>query len=235
MRPNLCEMMREVYPSQRRLPMVSRIHCAAPIWGKLLRLLSSLPAGVPDLTEHVLKVAFESAKAVRRLGGRPLLYWITTHWPPPIEGPDPLGSYVCLQSGKKEAAAELRPGDIVFVYEYRNGPAVRSSGKVIRRKKGLMGIIAMAQARGRVRKNPRPAERLADGTVKNWKWIVPLERGPSTGFIGRAVLNRLLGFGEGYMWRACGLLNSGLKEIKDEVVAAKLVSVFSKKRAVELK
>ena len=57
-------------------------------------------------------------------------YWLTAHWPPLQEwAKPPLGVY--LADGRQEAGQDLRPGDLVFVYQAKTGKP-RKDGKPYR-------------------------------------------------------------------------------------------------------
>jgi hypothetical protein len=51
-----------------------------------------------------------------------LNYWLTTHWPPRVgDDPNNVANGVWLPDGREKADAELKKGDIVFVYQSRSG------------------------------------------------------------------------------------------------------------------
>jgi hypothetical protein len=151
-------------------------------------------------------------------------YWLTTHWPPRTDDPNPSQHYgVWLQEDKLHVAGEMDAGDLVLIYESGSGNAVKEtyadgSTKVIRRHPGKQGVVTLAKILDRPSQpeNSRP-EQYADGSHKWWKYMAPTQPLNSAGFIGRAELAEMLGYSPNNVFRGYGTDHSGLAEISRDL------------------
>lgn len=145
-------------------------------------------------------------------------YWLTTHWPPRTgDKRDPNG--IWLAEGRQAAGADLRPDDIVFIYESATGRdeilyGTDGSPKTVRSVAGSEGIIAVCRVTRELATDGVEEEsKYSDGSKIWWRWYAPTEIISTAGFVSRLKLNRILGFKPGNRFRAAGELKSGLKKL----------------------
>ena len=142
-------------------------------------------------------------------------FWITTHWPP-LEGHENVEwrYHIFLPDGREQAGEELRPGDLIFIYESKTGrPLSNSTRKYI---VGREGIVALVEAKSRVvEHNNVTPEEYADGSVICWKWQARTEVN-RMGFCSRIQVCRALGYNRNYTLRGFGDHRSGLKKLTME-------------------
>jgi hypothetical protein len=165
-----------------------------------------------------------SGKAVPAELGDDRGYWVTTQWPhatdtdsnTPHDG-------VYLPDDRKEAGRNLKPGDLVAIYESLGGREIvirEMSGKKRkvprhRGKEGVVGIVAVVSS---LHENPgAEPEEYDDGTKIWWRWYAETKPYLLSGFLAREELNHILGYEPGNILRGFGDLHSGLKKVtKDE-------------------
>ncbi len=144
-------------------------------------------------------------------------YWLTTHWPPTEDYPDPTGVY--LPDGRQAAGQNLRREDTVFVYESRTGPIILErlpdgTQRQVRHLEGREGIIAVTEALDEIQQDRRiePTEYVGRNPIR-WCWFAPTRENMFNGFVPRREVNRILGYHLNNPMRGFGTLHSGLKEI----------------------
>ncbi len=150
-------------------------------------------------------------------------YWITTHWPRrEDESIDEPHSGVWVQDGKQHLIDRVAPGDLVFIYESRSGPAalreyVDGTTRRIACRQGREGIVALVEVTDRAfqPEDSRP-ERYDDGTTLWWRYCAPTRSANSSGFLSRIEVAALLAYSERYVFRGFGDEHSGLKKITEE-------------------
>jgi hypothetical protein len=163
---------------------------------------------------------------LRKERASPVKYWLTTHYPPRIDDPDPGVHYgVWLQPDKLHVAANMAEGDLVFMYETQGNrdDAVcetysDGSPKVIPRRRGKQGLVTLAEILDRPsHEEGRGPEHYADGNQRWWKYLAPTRNVNSSGFIPREELAAMLGYSRAYVFRGFGTGRSGLREIPEDL------------------
>lgn len=146
-------------------------------------------------------------------------YWLTTQWPP-REGATTDGhSGIYLAEDNERAGLDIRPGDIVFIYESKGGRTeVREdvSGKKHYYKKieGREGIVSVAEVTSSLmRDDTSEITRYANNTEIRWLWYANTSTLSNQGFVHRKEVNRILGYRENNPMRALGEMHSGLKKL----------------------
>lgn len=147
-------------------------------------------------------------------------YWVTTQWPhrtdQDINSPR---TGVYLPDGREAAGADLRPGDLVAVYEAKTGRSlIRKSlsgeQEVIDCHEGRQGIVALIKITSELcSSDETPSQKYTDGSEIWWRWYADAEPYSSSGFLPRVELNRALGYALGNPLKGFGDLHSGLKKI----------------------
>lgn len=147
-------------------------------------------------------------------------YWVTTQWPHRQGTPkDAPREGVYLPDDRKEAGADIRPGDLVVVYESKGGrDLVRKdvSGKkeTVKHHVGREGVVSILRITSRLYADDESEEQeYSDGTKIWWKWYADTEPYFSSGFLPRQELNVLLGYKIDNALRGFGDKHSGLKKI----------------------
>jgi len=140
-------------------------------------------------------------------------YWLTLHWPFPIDVDPATREGVWLKDELRHAANELAIGDRILVYETKSGPKVRTStGQIKNRRVGQMGIVACLEATSAL----VPVTEFPWDELLKWAWKIRT-RPVATGFIPQRNCNRVLGYDENYQWRGFGRPHgSGLREISSD-------------------
>ena len=155
---------------------------------------------------------------------RHMKYWLTTHWPPRVDAPDPdRHQGVWLQHDKLQVAKGMASGDLVLIYEAGSGKTIRErypdgSPKDVPRRRGKQGVVALARILDQPseREGSQP-DHFSDGSQRFWKFMAPTESLNSAGFISRTELAEMLGYNVRYAFHGFGKENSGLKEISEEL------------------
>jgi hypothetical protein len=162
-------------------------------------------------------------------------YWITTHWPRRVGDPRPLGNGVYLSHEKGEVGRDLRPGDLVLVYQSESGRTrvvteIDGTTHTAACEKGKGGVVAIGRALSTMQRDEEAeVEQYTDGTAIHWEWRAPLEVLSTSGFVAREDLNRILGYKPNYNFRGFGDRSSGLKKI-DEATYVELETAFRESR-----
>jgi hypothetical protein len=133
-------------------------------------------------------------------------YWLTAHWPPLQEwAKPPLGVY--LADGRQEAGQDLRPGDLVFIYQTKTGKP-RKDGKPYRL--GREALVFLVRATTRIKEfSEEEREVYKDGTTLWWKWQAKTSL-EEYGFCPRQIVCQVLGYNPNYNFRGFGKQHSGL-------------------------
>ena len=167
-------------------------------------------------------------------------YWITTHWPQRIDDDaSNIGSGVYVPGGRQRAANGMAAGDMLVVYETRNGRTkiqVHQDGSrtEIPCKQGREGMICYGTIEAAIAADPESeATSYNDGTEIWWRWYAPVSVLSRSGFIPRPRVLELLGYNTDWNLRGFGDYHSGLKEISKEVFD-QLVREFHGARPINL-
>jgi len=142
---------------------------------------------------------------------------MTTHWPLLTTEAGPLSLNVWLQDGKQSVGADLRPGDLVLIYQTLDGPGVRqllASGesRLVRRGRGKGGVVAIMSITGLLARDPEAVpEEYQDGRERLWNWTASLRLLSIGGFVERSAVAKALGYLPNYSFNGFGELKSGLK------------------------
>src|SRR5687767_4028726 len=108
-------------------------------------------------------------------------YWITTHWPPRLGDPRPVGHGVYLPLDRADVGKDFAGGDLVLVYQAQSGRVelrTEIDGTVRRVPclPGKGGIVAIGRAlRAMGRDETSEVEHYVDGSSIHWAWFAPLE------------------------------------------------------------
>ena len=160
-------------------------------------------------------------------------YWLTTHWPPREDVPSTQSPYgVWVQNKKEHLINRVSPGDLVLIYETRNGRTqvrdfANGSTQEIACRPGRAGIVALVEVTGRAeRLNESFEEHYTNGSKAWWRYCAPTQPINSAGFIPREVVNTILGYARNNVFRGFGDGHSGLKEITS-VVFNNLLQLFT--------
>ena len=104
-------------------------------------------------------------------------YWLTQHWPHPVNPSDDFPWSVYLQDRYREKGEQVSPGDKVVFYETGRGKPHRKPGtrEVVKLHRGRQGVVGVAEAAERVRCRNIPVLEYEDGTELNWQWEVPCQ------------------------------------------------------------
>lgn len=137
-------------------------------------------------------------------------YWLTVHWPPLQEwAKPPMGVYVA--DGRQEAGRDLRPGDLIFIYQAKTGKP-RKDAKPYRL--GREGIVFLVRATtGIEERSEEEPEIFKDGTTRWWKWQAKTSL-EECGFCPRQVVCQVLGYDLNYNFRGFGKQRSGLAPLE---------------------
>ena len=118
-------------------------------------------------------------------------------------------------------AADVKPGDMLLVYESQTGQNYYSEDGdgnkiIVKHERGRGGIISIARITGHLQQiiNSKPTKYI-DGSVRNWNWWVDGELVNDSGFVNRRTTAKLLGYNENYNFRGFGKKRSGLKKITE--------------------
>ena len=161
-------------------------------------------------------------------------YWVTTKWPHSIEDDrDEFHYGVYLPDGRESAAYDMRPNDIVFIYESKNGrieKRVKDDGsfQYIKNHNGKEGIVAIVKVTSKIYEivDSEPTK-YKDGTEIWWRYAVDTDHISSNGFVPRVKLNEVLSYKPRYNLRGFGNMHSGLKEVSKEQ-GTELIKEFEK-------
>lgn len=162
-------------------------------------------------------------------------YWITTHWPAREGDVRPIGNGIYLPHDRRNVGRELRPGDLVLVYQAQTGRTlIRTDADGTTRRipclPGKGGIVAIGRALSAMyHDDAAEVEHYTDGTAIHWAWHAPLEVLSTSGFVSRFDLNRILGYQPSYSFRGFGDQKSGVKEI-DEATYLTIEHAFRSSR-----
>ena len=143
----------------------------------------------------------------------------------------PLGNGVYLSHEKGEVGRDLRPGDLVLVYQSESGRTrvvteLDGTTHTAPCEKGKGGVVAIGRALTTVQRDEEAeVEQYTDGTAIHWEWRAPLEVLSTSGFVPRGELNRILGYKPTYNFRGFGDRSSGLKKI-DQATYVEIEAAF---------
>ena len=150
-------------------------------------------------------------------------YWLTTQWPPRENNPERLTDPgVHVQDGVQDVLAEMRPGDLVFIYESKSGQdrveeSADGQKSVVKTIAGRGGVIALARiTTPATARNDVPPELFVSGDVKWWRFRADAEVLNSVGFVPRPQLAGLLGYSKDYAFRGFGDRHSGVKRLSED-------------------
>jgi len=104
-------------------------------------------------------------------------FWVTIHWPHPVNPADEHEWFVYLQHQYKAKGEQVSPGDMVVFYETGKGKPHHRNGtsELVRLKKGRKAVIGIAEAAGHLRESTtgHKVREYEDGETLNWAWEVP--------------------------------------------------------------
>lgn len=150
-------------------------------------------------------------------------YWVTTQWPHRIdEDQNAPRTGIYLPDGREAAGADIRPGDLVAVYEAKDGRALirkNLSGEeeVLKCHQGRQGIVALIRITSNLCADDAiPLQKYTDGTKILWRWYADAEPYSTSGFLSRIDLNNILGYAPNNPLKGFGDRHSGLKKITQD-------------------
>jgi len=150
-------------------------------------------------------------------------YWITTHWPnSTLNEKYEIHNNVYVPDTRESAVKDMKKGDIVFIYESRNGRTekrtlVDGTVEFYPCHIGKEGIVSIAEVISPVYENEgsEPTE-YTDGSMIWWRYIAETKNISSHGFIERKSLNPVLKYKSNFNLRGFGDAHSGVKKISLE-------------------
>lgn len=139
-------------------------------------------------------------------------YWLTTQWPPTVDGPQGVPEGVWLQEGKEHAGRDLSRGDLVFIYETKTG---RPREDRLRYWLGRQGIVALVEILNVSLDNSfaHSHEVYSDGGELLWKKVARTQPTDVTRFCSHDDTCDCLQYSTNYFFRGFGRYNSGLLEL----------------------
>ncbi len=150
-------------------------------------------------------------------------YWITTHWPRWVDmPPDKPREGVFVEDGKESVIADMQKGDLVFIYEFKEGrtkAVLLSTGETrkIPCSQGKEGIVALVEVNDLPKEiQDSAAHDYTDGSKIWWRYKADTKSVNSAGFVPRSEFNRVLGYDENYVLRGFGDDRSGVKKITSD-------------------
>jgi hypothetical protein len=160
-------------------------------------------------------------------------YWITTQWPPRVDESENVHSGVYLPHGRQDAGRDLKPGDLIFIYESKTGRTkitkdLFGNATTIKTRNGREGVVCLLRAKTGIMEDFDELEsKYTDGSTEWWKWYADTEPIRETGFVPRTKVNAILRYKPNYLLRAFGDEKSGLKKITKEQFTALLSEYLS--------
>jgi hypothetical protein len=150
-------------------------------------------------------------------------YWLTTHWPRPKDTPasEPHAD-VWVKDGQLHVIQQLRPGDLIFIYESESGslPLKRNadgSTSVQQKGRGRAGVVALVRIGIPASQPPDSREEEYDnGEVMWWRYCARTEPVNSGGFIARTTLLPIIGYSPNWNLHGFGDNHSGIKRLTAE-------------------
>lgn len=121
-------------------------------------------------------------------------HWLTVHWPLRVDeaGNVQYRNWVFLAEGWEGAGRDISPGDRVLVYETETAPRVREGTRIVDRRPGRKGVIAVASVSSSLQDNPKAKiEELEDGRKRRWRFQAKTVT-ESEGFLSLAELRKAL-------------------------------------------
>lgn len=166
-----------------------------------------------------------------------MAYWLTTHWPKRVDkSEDEPQSGVWVTDGNKQVISRVQTGDLVFIYESRNGKTVLrqtadGKQKKVPCRKGQEGIVALVEVTDiAYQPETSKAEKYVGGEIKWWRWNAPTRALNTDGFVKREDVAEILGYKSNWSFRGFGESHSGLARITENQFNA-LLSAFKSKAA----
>lgn len=99
-------------------------------------------------------------------------YWITQHWPRPIDAAHDPGWHIFLQDRYRNHGQGISIGDGVLFYEIEKGPTAidAKTGKLIPLREGRKAVVAIGSVIGREEPAWDQETVYEDGTRLKWGW-----------------------------------------------------------------
>lgn len=159
--------------------------------------------------------------------------WMTTQWPARTDSEAEHGS-IYLPDGREEAGRDIRPGDMVFIYESGTGPTLVETladrtKRYVPCRRGRQGIVAVATVLTPVTATDSLPEHYVGHEPLWWRWVAETHEEVTTGFVPVADVRRVLGYSAGYKFRGFGELRSGVKRLAHDQ-ADSLLALFLAKQ-----
>lgn len=149
-------------------------------------------------------------------------YWLTTQFPA-LEGQNPSKDWsVWLPHGRQRGGIDLKPGDLVFIYESKTGRTVikkdvSGNERRIRSTLGRQGVVALVKATTAVEEDPSEIETVYAGGKKIWwKWKAQTKKIFTSGFVPLKTYLKIMGHSPNGFLKGYGESKSGLKKLTKE-------------------
>lgn len=153
-------------------------------------------------------------------------YWITTQSPP--ERREVMSTevdYIWVPDKRHEHAFNLKPGDLVVVYQGKTGPIrvdLDSDNNVLKkyyRHYGVGGVVALVEIVGPLENNRETEPEYYSKNKSKpilWCWRAPSKTINSKGYLSRQDLSKAIGYKTTHKYQGFGTKKSGLMEITAE-------------------
>ncbi len=141
-------------------------------------------------------------------------YWLTTQWPPTVDGPQGVHEGVWLQEGKEHAGMELRPDDLIFIYETKTG---RPRADGLHYYQGDQSVVALVKVVDVNLENgfAHSHEVYSDGGELLWKKVARTQLIDGTHSCSHDDTCDCLEYSRNYFFHGFGRFHSGLLELTE--------------------
>jgi hypothetical protein len=148
-------------------------------------------------------------------------FWLTTQWPPTKDLPS-LGhrEHIWLKAGQEHVGTNLKPGDLVFIYEYKTGKPRKDKMAYWtgRQRIATLAVILDVNLKEGFDKSH---EEYSGGSQTVWKLVARTRTINSLYSCPRSKVCDCLGYKKNYS--LIGFGESGLREITDTQFACLLL------------
>lgn len=134
-------------------------------------------------------------------------YWINLQWPCKDKEQTDFVESIWVKEEFIEYRNKIDLGDIVFIYQTKNGP---KDDKTTKYKEGVEGIIAITNVIPIT--EAVPPQIIGNST---WIYIAQLQATTRRGYIPRTTMNNILNYDTNYVCKGFGDEHSGLKLINE--------------------
>jgi hypothetical protein len=142
-------------------------------------------------------------------------FWLTTQWPPTKDSPS-LGhrEHIWLKAGKEQAGSNLKPGDLVFIYEYKTGKPREDKLAYWTGRQRIVTLAVILDVNLRVGFD-KSLEKYHDGSQILWKLVARTRTINNSYSCSRNEVCECLEYSQNSLLRGFGKDKSGLKELTE--------------------